>query len=705
MRLPARFSIIFLVFCPGLGRAADTATLQPNPQPGSGYLRLTASSDAALRLEVSAEPFPAAGSPRQLTARLGPGERHTAQLGPFAVAVSESDVSVSHPLQARARRFSWDAKANAVWFDAGSAPLYGLGEGGPQGDRRGHLHPMANGMEAFHMEEFGARVPIPFVVSPEGWAVWVAGPHGPIDLRGPRAGLLSTDASARFDLHYLVAKDPLDLYAEYAALTGHPPLPPIWALGYQQSHRTLAAGEAVAVAREFRRRRLPCDVLIFLGTGYCPSGWNRGHGSFDFNEHVFPEDTIAALHGLDFRVVLHVTRAPADLDRVAAAYWDKHRPLVHAGADGFWADDGDELSPAARLARHRMYYERPLADRPGVRPYTLHRNAVAEARRFGGSWLWSGDIYSRWESLRNSVRVGINTSASGLPYWGTDTGGFWPTAELTGELYARWFQFSSFTPLFRGHGRTWRTRLPWGWNTGTMGPAETDTARQGVSAPAAADLHDATIEPVCRRYLELRYRLLPYSYSLAYAATTQGLPLMRGLWMHHPADPRAVAETDQFLWGRDILVAPVTEKGATSRDCYLPPGVWHDFWTGERHEGGRVVRRGVDLATMPLFVRAGAVIPMGPVRQFATEISAEPLELHVYPGADGEFTWYHDDGVSNPPAAQTLFVLNLSWSDADRRLTITPLEGDWSRDRFPFTITVHDEAGDPRPHTVVVQSR
>jgi len=686
-----------------MARAANSSPPRADPEPA--YLRLTADGEHALRLEVAAEAFPAATSPRQLTARLGPGEHQTAQLGPFAVAVNGGEVRVEHPQLTRGRQFSWDDRARGLSFDCGAAPLYGLGEGGPQGDRRGHLHPMTNGMEAFEMEAFGARVPIPFIVSPEGWALWVAGSHGPIDLRGPRGAIHSAAAAARIDLHLLVAKDPLELYSEFAALTGLPSLPPIWALGYQQSHRSLEPGEALAVAHEFRRRRLPCDVLIFLGTGYCPSGWNRGHGSFEFNEQVFPEELIAALHALNFRVVLHVTQAPADLDRVAAAYWEKHRPLLAAGADGFWADDGDELPPAARLARHRMYYERPLADRPDVRPYALHRNAVAEARQFGGGWLWSGDIYSRWESLRNSVRVGINTSASGCFYWGTDTGGFWPTTELTGELYARWFQFSAFTPLFRGHGRTWHTRLPWGWNTGALGPAETDTRRPGVAAPAVADLHDAAIEPACRRYLELRSRLMPYSYSLAYAASTQGLPLIRGLWMHYPDDPRAVAEMDQFLWGRELLVAPVTEPGATTRDCYLPPGLWHDYWTAARHEGGRVIRRPVDLATMPLFVRAGAIIPLGPVRQFATEISAAPLEWHVYPGADGEFRFYHDDGVGLPPDPATRFVLQLTWADADRRLTIRPLEGEWSSDRFPFTVTVHDESGDPRPHRVVVEDR
>jgi alpha-glucosidase (family GH31 glycosyl hydrolase) len=670
----------------------------------ASYLRLTAGNDAALRMELAAKPFQAdAGSPRQTAARLAAGARHTAQLGAFTVSVSDFDVTVEHPQQGGARRFTWDGRLNALYFDCGSAPIYGLGQGGPQGDRRGHLHPMTNGMGAFHMEEFGARVPIPLLVSPEGWAVFVARPHGPIDLRGPRAGLLSGKSEVGCDLHWMVSREPLVLYENYAAITGRPPLPPIWALGYQQSHRTLAPGEALEVAREFRRRRLPCDVLIYLGTGYCPSGWNRGNGSFEFNEEKFPQDTIVTLQNLNFRVALHVTKAPRDLEHIEESYWQAHKPLFKTGLDGFWADDGDELPPGAKLARHRMYYERALAERPGVRPYTLHRNTVAGAQAFGGGWLWSGDIYSKWESLRNSVRVGINTSASGLPYWGTDTGGFWPTVELTGELYVRWFQFSSFTPLFRSHGRTWHTRLPWGWNTGQTGPVETETRRQGVSAPTLEELRNEAVEPICRRYLELRYRLLPYTYSLCYATTTYGAPLMRGLWMHYPDDPQAVAEVDEYLWGRDILVAPVTAKGVATRACYLPFGLWHDFWSGAKHDGGRVVDRTVDVATMPLFVRAGAIIPMGPVRQFATEKTEEPARLQVYAGGDGEFIYYHDDGVNFPPRVEGRFVLKLAWADADRRLTITPQEGDWSMERHPLTVTVHDGPERTLPHTVVVK--
>ena len=154
------------------------------------------------------------------------------------------------------------------------------------------------------------------------------------------------------------------------------------------------------------------------------------------------------------------------------------------------------------------------------------------------------------------MSVAQNDSLSLSPYWGSDTGGFFPTKELTGELYVRWFQFAAFNPLFRSHGRTWKLRLPWGWNTGESGPLETNWR------PNPNELHNVEIEPICRKYLELRYRLLPFNYSVAREARDTGLPMMRALWLHYPNDPEAVKLGNEYLWGRDLLIAPVVEKGA-----------------------------------------------------------------------------------------------------------------------------------------------
>ena len=255
------------------------------------------------------------------------------------------------------------------------------------------------------------------------------------------------------------------------------------------------------------------------------------------------------------------------------------------------------------------------------------------------SFLWSGDVYSTWETLKTQVPIAINTSLTGIPYWGTDIGGFVPTKEFTAELYLRWFQFGAFCTLFRSHGRAWKLRLPWGWNTGDPGPTEIRNY-DGAALPDASQLHNDKVEPICRKYLELRYRMLPYLYSAIRECTVTGLPVMRALWLHYPKDPKAVACRDQYLWGRDILVAPILEKGAASRNVYLPSGAWYDFWTQQRLEGGREFSRPVDLEKIPIFVRAGAILPLGPVKQHTAEKVDQPLSLSIYPGADASFHLY-----------------------------------------------------------------
>jgi alpha-glucosidase/alpha-D-xyloside xylohydrolase len=306
----------------------------------------------------------------------------------------------------------------------------------------------------------------------------------------------------------------------------------------------------------------------------------------------------------------------------------------------------------------------------------LHRNASAGIQRFGG-YIWSGDTQSRWETLKTHVPVAINTGLSGLPYWGSDIGGFVPTEEYTGELHVRWFQFGAFCPSFRAHGRNWHLKLPWGWNGGDGGPFETGNFRVDP-----AELRNASVEPICRKYLELRYRLLPYLYTAVRESHDTGLPIMRALWLHYPDDPIAVARSDQYLWGRDILVAPVTERGATSRKVYLPRGEWIDYWTDERVVGGREIERAVDLATMPLYVRAGVVLPLGPVKQYTTEPIQAPMILVVHPGVDGESSIYEDDGHSYDFRGGDWMQTVMRWTDSTRTLSLQLAPG--SRIRAPM---------------------
>ncbi|HZQ53207.1 MAG TPA: TIM-barrel domain-containing protein [Bryobacteraceae bacterium] len=576
-----------------------------------------------------------------------------------------------------------------VTFKSSAGPVFGLGEGGPQFDRRGQTYNMRNGQFAPFLSTIGARLPVPWLISTDGWAIFFQQPFGVIDLRGPEYVFgqppTAVEDPVPLDIFFVVSREPREILKAYAQIAGFPHMPPLWAFGYQQSHRTLSSREEILdEAKRFRHDKLPCDTLIYLGTGFCPSGWNTGHGSFTFNEKVFPDpkQMIQELHDEHFHIVLHVTRPPEHLHggvsdtgtaaedlSDAAFYWGEHLKVFRLGVDGWWPDEGDPLAPEARLARNRMYWEGPVRERPMERPFALHRNGYAGLQRYG--WLWSGDVDCRWKTLAEQIPVGLNAGLTGLPYWGTDTGGFVPTKELTGELYVRWFQFSAFCPLFRSHGRTWKLRLPWGWDTGDFGPVEVDMNRM----PDPKELHNAQVEPICRKYLDLRYQLLPYTYSAVREGHETGLPLMRALWLHYSRDAKAAALSDEYLWGRDLLIAPVTQPGATSRQVYLPPGVWYDFWSGERVEGPRVVERAVDLATMPIYVRSGTVLALGPVRQYVTQRSDKPMTLRVHPGTGGQTQIYADDGESFAYERGEFMRLNLDWDDNRRQLTVALAPG------------------------------
>jgi len=578
----------------------------------------------------------------------------------------------------------------SVSFATGNSPLLGLGEGGAQFDRRGSTDPMISGQGGYRLRTHGGRVPIPWIISTEGWAMFFHQPFGTFDFTGPQSKFHPSSPVAALDIFFVHSLDPAVIMAEYARITGHAEMPPLWSFGYQQSHRTLASREEIlAEAKMFREKKLPCDALIYLGTGFCPSGWNTENGSFAWNSRVFPDpkEMIEQLHKDNFRVVLHdviltdklrgTVRDPCDVRSFDAedanCYWDAHRKDFSTGVDGWWPDEGDPLDIPSRLARNRMHWQGPQIDRPNERPYALHRNGYAGMQRYA-SFLWSGDVYSTWETLKTQVPIAINTSLTGIPYWGTDIGGFVPTSEFTAELYLRWFQFGAFCTLFRSHGRTWKLRLPWGWNTGDPGPVEIRNY-DGASVPDASQLHNAQVEPICRKYLELRYRMLPYLYSAVRECATTGMPVMRALWLHYPDDPVAVARNDQYLWGPSMLVAPVAEKAATARSVYLPHGNWYDFWTNDRIEGGREISRSVDLETIPLYVAAGTVLPLGPVKQHTDEKVDQALSISIYPGADGSFLLYEDDGRSFNYRKGEWMGIRMIWNDALRTLTLTLAPG------------------------------
>jgi alpha-glucosidase/alpha-D-xyloside xylohydrolase len=616
---------------------------------------------------------------------------------PWRMSVVDADARVRQEIRL-------DESTGAIGFQTGEGPLFGLGEGGHPLNRRGTNDAMVNGQHSPDLATYGARSPIPWLVSTEGWGLFFAHPWGSFDLTGQEGSFLPRADTPTRDIFLVLAETPVELMKEWAELTGYPHLPPLWAFGFQQSHRTLASPDAVLEeAKRFRAEKLPCDAMVYLGTGFCPAGWNTGHGSFTFNPKIFPDPAtmFRQMHAEDFKIILHVVSCPEDLHgevgdtgvaltdpSSAAVYWQSHREVWSKGVDGWWPDEGDELAPASRLARNRMYWEGSQRFEPNIRPFALHRNGYAGMQRY--AWLWSGDTLSTWKTLAAQIMVGITAGLCGIPYWGSDTGGFVPTREFTAELFVRWFQFSSFCPSFRCHGRTWMLRLPWGWDMGNYGPAEFDGQFAALTLPKPEELHNKAVEGICRKYLNLRYQLLPYLYSSAAQTHRTGLPLMRSLWLAFPDDAKAAAVDDAYLWGDSMLVAPVLQPGAASRSVYLPRGSWWDYWKNVRLEGGSEITRAVDLETMPLFVRAGAIVPVGPVKQHTGEASDEPLLLRVYPGADGTMTLYEDDGKSFDHEKGAFSSIACKWEERSRTLSLrADTRGSIPRGRV-FTVEIVD---------------
>ncbi len=610
-------------------------------------------------------------------------------------------------------------------FNLADVPVLGMGEGGPkpqkdvewrdlpvQYDRRGAYDSM---QPRWQGDAYGSRNPVAMLIQPSIWAVFVASPWVEVDLRDKDQGSFipwkpgsggnisqnqkdqgSDRGKGRppvdqivpgaYDLFVFDAHSPDALMKDFSVITGPAAMPPIWALGYMQSHRTLEDDkQMLGIADSFRAKKIPVDAVIYLGTGFVARGWNKQQPSFEFNPEVFkrdPMEVISDIHQRDLKIVLHMV--PWDRDKLATLhgsipaqkgevldashienYWKEHLGLVNAGVDAFWPDEGDWFNLYERIKRHQLYYQGYLSTKPALRPWSLQRNGYPGIAQWGG-WVWSGDTESSWKTLQAQIAVGLNYAVSIGPFWGTDIGGFYSNEELTGELYARWFQFGAFCPLFRSHGVTWQTRLPWGWGLKDMGPKE------NRHPPLQSEMNNPKIEPIAKKYDELRYQLLPYTYTLAWQARHSGMPLMRAMWLHYPDDEQCRKISDQYLWGRDLLIAPVYEKGATARAVYLPKGEWYDWWTNEKSAGGKTITRPVDLSIMPIYVRAGAIIPFDPIRQYTRQPVTEPTTLKVFTGADGQFTLYDDDGVSQDYLKGKASWIGIRWNEKEKQLTLAP---------------------------------
>ena len=519
----------------------------------------------------------------------------------------------------------------------------------PRFDRRGARYPAAAQTGDIHREArtediHRAHGAVPLLAGTSGWALYLAAPQADLDLRDQRRALLlpaagpgeaddSPPAAGLVDLYLFDAAEPESYLRDLARVSGGAAMPPRWALGYFQSQGIPErAHDADEVVEAFRSRRFPLDAVVFFDA---PDSAATEEAAGETAEPVELAGMISAVQRRNARAVLKLSPAAGGDSGDAEA-------ALAAGADALWVS-GDPAATGSRAVR-----EAALAARQGKRPWSLH-DAGEIGMAGDGAWLTSGATEAAWETLKAEIPAALHRSLSLSPWWGSEIGGRRAAEEGDAELYARWFQFAAFTPLFRAHGDRWRQRLPW----------------------AYADSQPAVWQ-IARRYAELRYRLLPYNYSLAWQAHTSGMPPMRALWLHYPEDARAVTVGTEYLWGRDLLVAPVYRKGAARRQLYLPPGTWYDWWSGERLEGGRRITREAGLDTLPLYARAGAIIPLDPPRQHVGERAYGPTTLKVFRGDHGDFVLYDDDGESLDYLDGDAALTRILWDDTESMLTIEP---------------------------------
>lgn len=495
-----------------------------------------------------------------------------------------------------------------------------------------------------------------------------------------------SDFGDRLDYTVFAGPKASDIVAEYRKVTGPAVMWPRWAYGFWQCRERYSSQDQILnTVAEYRKRQIPIDLLV--------QDWqywgNHGWGSYEWDERAYPDPAsmIAQLHAQDVRFMISVWCNPSGIAKEALAKqnalvgnwvdvfsptgrdtrWDYiDRAFFSKGTDAWWGDatepgdpgteilglktglgPADAVTSAYPLFASQGLYEGQRRANPNKRVCILTRSAFPGIQRYGAA-SWSGDVMGDWETFRRQIPAGLNFSLAGVPYWTTDAGGFFrPNGQYESkdynELLARWFQWSAFCPIFRMHGYQTSTEI---WN------------------------YLPETQRVFQKFDELRYRLLPYHYALAWDVAANGQSFMRPLATEFPDDATAAGVADAYLYGPGLLVAPVTSPGGTRR-VYLPAtkGGWYGFWSREAVSGGQIYAVQAPLDEIPLYVRAGTILPMDPVRQHANQRVTDPTELRVYRGADGTFTLYDDAGDGYGYEKGERSLTPLAWSDRTGTLT------------------------------------
>lgn len=576
--------------------------------------------------------------------------------------------------------------------------------------------------ETIDLSQENTEIAVPLLISTNGYGIfWNNSSRSRVNNRFVHSLYISSEVADRIDYYFIYGPEADQTISRYRELTGEVPLFGRWSYGFWQcKNKYQSQAEIEGVAAKYRALHIPVDNIVQDWFWWVTMGemkWNA--------KYPDPQGMINKLHDEHFHLMVSVwpyfrpgTSIYDKFDKngwfisktlvggfhpLGQALYDPTNPEARAeywknidtslfakGVDAWWLDT-DEPETEGRedniLIDHKLHIGSgaryanifPLWHSEGVsqgqqeasdkkRVFILSRSAYAGSQRLGVT-AWSGDVLSDWETFRRQIPAGLNYSISGMPYWTTDIGGFISGGNLNDpkfrELFIRWFQFGAFSPIFRVHG--------------TRYPDENELWSYGPDA-----------QKILVEYDNLRYRLLPYIYSQAWQVTSNHGTLMRPLVMDWRDDVEAQNTGDEFLFGPAILVSPVTTQGATSRRVYLPKATWYNFWTGARLDGGKYIDAEAPLDKLPLFVRAGSIIPMGPTMEWSTQKPADPIEIRIYPGADGDFTLYEDENDNYNYVKGQHATIQFHWDDQTRTLNIAARQGTFPgmMDKHRFNIVV-----------------
>ena len=568
--------------------------------------------------------------------------------------------------------------------------------------------------EVVDISQDNTNISIPFFLSSNGYGIfWNNASRGRFNNRFLSALYLSSEVADTLDYYFLYGPEFDKVISGYRELTGAPPLFGKWAYGFWQcKNKYSTQEELLSVAHKYRQMHIPADNIVQDWFWW----YTMGEPVFDKSRYPDPPGMVDDLHKSNFHLMISFwpfirpgTKTYEEMDQkgffidrtkvmsfhparmalydafnpeARKYYWNlMNQALFKIGVDAWWLDttepetedretnilvtnktylgNGARYANAFPLMTTSAVYQGQRNESSKKRVFILSRSAFAGTQRNAAA-VWSGDVNSDWVFFKKQIPAGLNYSISGLPYWTTDIGGFVsgnPDDPAYRELFVRWFQFGTFNPILRVHGtRSTNQNELWSY-----GPE---------------------VQKILISYDALRYRLLPYIYSLAWMTTNQGYTPMRGLIMDFRNDPHSATIGDQFLFGPAILVNPVTDPGVTSRRLYLPKSRWHNFWTGASVEGGQTIDADAPLETLPLFVRAGSIVPFGPEKEWSTEKPEDPIELRIYRGADGDFTLYEDENDGYDYERGVYATIPLHWDDARQTLTIGERQG-----HFPGMLT------------------